>query len=326
MTRRGPRWVSEAVAWVGALVLIAGVAIVATGVIGEAPPKVVAVQTPVIQPAQVSPVKAPVKPAKPPPVRTNARGGVPVEPSLGPPPGPQHDPVPKAFAPPDKRFAFLVGVTDYRSPTKDTIAGANDVRFIRSMLLAAGWLPQNIKMVTNKAATGTATRSGLAWLVARSKPGTFTLFHFSGHVKQVGGREKLWPYDRDFVTDLELARLIKKGTGKTWVDIAGCEGGGFIEDLPSSRVLVSASSKVTQKSYEYPPWGESVWTGLVWDMALGQGQADANRDGRTVVGEALRYATYYAQAITLYQRPYGRQTPQVFGDPVRGWTLDNPPA
>jgi hypothetical protein len=111
-----------------------------------------------------------------------------------------------------------------------------------------------------------------------------------------------------------------------WVDIAGCEAGGFMEDLPSNRVLVSTSSKQTQKSYEYPQWGESVWTGLLFDLGLGQGQADANRNGTTVVGEALRYAAYYAQAVTLHQRPYGRQSPQVAGDPVRGWTLENPPA
>jgi len=37
-------------------------------------------------------------------------------------------------------------------------------------------------------------------------------------------------------------------------------------------------------------------------------------------------ASAHAQAITLRQQPHGRQTPQVAGDPVRGWTLENPPA
>ena len=50
------------------------------------------------------------------------------------------------------------------------------------------------------------------------------------------------------------------------MDIAGCEGGGFLEDLPSDRVLVSASSQQTQKSYEYPQWHASVWTGLVFQI------------------------------------------------------------
>lgn len=323
--RRAPRWVVEAVAWPAALVLLAGIGVVASGVIGH---RTVVGESPVVslplthlpEPQRPAPVRQPVR------VSTRAHTGVPVEESLGPPPGPQYDPVPARFAAPADRYAFLVGVTHYRKPTHDTIAGAADVQFIRSLLLASGWQPQNIRMVTDEQATGAAVRAGLQWLAARSTPGTFTLFHFSGHVKQSDGHEKLWPYDRDFVPDTYLAGTLGRGTGKLWVDIAGCEAAGFIEDLPSSRVLVSTSSKSTQKSYEFPQWGESVWSGLVWDLGLAQGQADANKNGITTVGEALRFATYYAQAITLRQEPYGRQTPQVAGDPVRGWTLDDPPA
>ncbi len=323
---KGPRWAAEAVAWSCSLVLVSGVAVVVTGVIGTTAPQAISVETPILETVRVNPTKAPPKPAQPATVTTRAHTGVPQEASLGPPPGPQNDAVPTAFAAPADRYAFLVGVSRYRKPTHDTIAGANDVLFIRSLLLEAGWLPQNIRVLTDGAATGAAMRSGITWLASRSTPGTFTLFHFSGHVKQVGGHEKLWPYDRDFVPDTWLAATLHRGSGKMWVDIAGCEAGGFMEDLPSSRVLVSTSSRQTQKSYEYPQWGESVWTGLLYDLGLGQDQADANRNGTTVVGEALRYATYYAQAITLHQRPYGRQTPQVAGDPVRGWTLNNPPA
>jgi hypothetical protein len=327
--RRAPRWAVEAVAWSSALVLVAGVGVAVSGVIGTSSGAPAAAETPAVEaPAvgpTVAPKPAPRKPAKQ-QVVTRARSGVPVETSLGPPPGPFDDPVPPRTAAPQDRYAFLVGVTRYRKPTHDTIAGANDVAFIRQALLASGWQAQNIRMVTDERATGAAVRAGLAWLAARSTPGTFTLFHFSGHVKQAGGREKLWPYDRDFVPDTEVASTLKRGTGKLWVDIAGCEAGGFMEDLPSARVLVSASSKATEKSYEYPPWGESVWSGLVWDLGLTQGQADANGNGITTVGEALRYGQYYSQAITLHQRPHGRQTPQIAGDPVRGWTLDNPPA
>jgi hypothetical protein len=328
MSRRARGWAIEGVAWSAALVLLAGVAVVATGVIHPSGAPSYAVETPVVARLGGATSKpAPVKPTvKKPGVVNRARTLVPTQVSLGPPPGPQYDPVPASFAAPERRYAFLVGVTRYRKPTHDTIAGANDVVFIRSLLISAGWLPQNIRMVTNEGATGASVRAGMAWLAGRSFPGTFTLFHFSGHVKQTGGHEKLWPYDRDFVNDTEVASVLGRGTGKMWVDIAGCEAAGFMEGLPSNRVLVTASSKASQKSYEYPQWGESVWSGLVYDLGLGQGQADANRNGTTTVGEALRYATYYAQAMTLNERPYGRQTPQVAGDPVRGWTLENPPA
>jgi hypothetical protein len=91
-------------------------------------------------------------------------------------------------------------------------------------------------------------------------------------------------------------------------------------------VLFSGSSRSNQKSYEYPQWAESVWTGLLFDIGTGQGGADADKNGKVTAGEAFRYAAYYAQAITQTQRPYGPQTPQVAGDEIRGWTLADPPA
>ncbi|MCU1602919.1 MAG: hypothetical protein JWO22_3628 [Frankiales bacterium] len=315
----------ETTAWTAALVLLTGVGVVVSGAITS---KTVYGETPVVSIPQTRLVAQ--QPAVPQQrvvkVTTKAHTGVPVEQSLGPPPGPIADVKPTAFAAPEDRYAFLAGVTNYRKPTHDTIAGAQDVQFIRSLLLASGWQAQNIRMVTNSEATGAAVRQGIQWLASVSKPGTFTFFHFSGHVKQEGGHEKLWPYDRDFVPDTFVASTLLQGTGKLWVDIAGCEGGGFIENLPSSRVLVSTSSESTQKSYEFPQWGESVWSGLVYDLGLAQGQADLDKNGVTTVGEALVWGQYYAQAITLRQTPHGRQTPQIAGDPVRGWTLENPPA
>lgn len=341
ITRRPPRWFVEVVAWAAALVLIAGVVVAATGVIGttattttqalggddetpviETPPTT----APVVRPA---PTRAPALPPSTPqrPVTQRAtRTAVTVESVLGPPPGPQADRVPTTFAAPADRYAFLIGVTDYPSPTKDTIGGANDVRFIYGSLIRAGWLRQNIKIYTDRQVTGAVTREGLRWLAGKSVPGTFTFFHYSGHVKQIGDQQKLWPADRDFVNDTEVAALLSPSKGRMWIDIAGCEAAGFMENLPSAQRLVTASSKVTQKSYEYPEWGESVWTGLLFDLGLGQQQADANRDGTTTIGEALRYAQYYAQAITLRQTPYGRQTPQFAGYDVLGWTLANPPS
>ncbi|MCA1713342.1 MAG: caspase family protein [Actinobacteria bacterium] len=333
MTRRPPRWLAEAIAWAAALVLVAGI-VGAWSIRGYDTRQVAYAETPAVESVRTITTPVPVpsmsyvpgKPAPAPPAartRTRARALVP---ELGPPPGPQYDPPPARTAPPADRYAFLVGVTDYRAPTHDTIGAANDVRFIAALLEQRGWLPENIRVVTDGQATGSAVRSGLAWLAEKSTPGTFTLFHYSGHVKQSGSTEKLWPVDRSFVPDSEVASILSRGSGKLWVDIAGCEAGGFMGSLPSSRVLFSGSSTAAQKSYEYPEWGESVWAGLLFDIGTGQGAADANKNGVVTMGEALRYASYYAQAITRGQRPYGPQTPQVAGDEIRGWTLDAPPA
>ena len=334
--RRAPRWLVEATAWSLGLVLLAGAGAGlsfeqrSTQVTEQAalPVVVVPAASPSPRPAAVvasrAPQPAPVRQA---PLRSAAQPDLDVAAVLGPPPGPQNDIRPARTAAPAARYAFLAGVTDYRSPTRDTIGSVNDVRLIRQSLLESGWLPANIRILTDEQVTGRSLRDGMAWLVAKGQPGTFTLFHYSGHVKQKGGtREALWPVDRDFVDDSEVAAVLSKVQGRMWVDIAGCEAGSFLPGLPSDRILVSASSKQTEKSYEYPPWTMSVWTGLLFDLGLNQGQADANGDGRTTVGESLRYATYYAQAITLGQRPHGRQTPQVEGAGDLGWTLADPPA
>jgi len=281
------------------------------------------------EPVLVEPVvEAPTAKAKAKPKPRPERSAAPyVDPLLGPPPGPQEDQVPERTATPDDRYAFLVGVTDYPSPTVDTIGGVEDVELIRSSLLEAGWLASNVRVLTDAQVTGRAVREGLAWLAERGTPGTFTMFHYSGHVQQLGGGiEALWPVDRDFVRDSELTAALAPVRGHLWVDIAGCEAGSFLPGLPDKRTLVSVSSGATEKSYEYPKWSRSVWTGLVYDLGTAQGQADADKDGRVTMGEALRYSTYYAQLITRDQKPHGRQTPEVEGDPVLGWTLSAPPA
>lgn len=331
MSRHTPAWLVEATAWAASLVLVASVAVAASGVVQhrEVKPSVQADDTPfLVEPTGQRPAKSRVTPRQVPTVRSGGRATAAPQSiaSLGPPPGPRKDLVPTRFAAPEDRWALLVGITDYRKPTHDTIAGANDVAFLRSYLLAAGWRADHIKVLTNKQATGKAMRSGLAWLTARSQPGTFTFFHYSGHVKQEGGHEKLWPYDRKFISDTELASTLRATRGKLWVDIAGCEAGGFMENLPSDRILVSASSKRTEKSYEHPDWGESVWVGLAFDAGMNQRQADADGNAVVTVGEALRFAGYWAQVVTFHQRPYGRQSPRVAGMPVRGWTLADPPA
>jgi hypothetical protein len=320
---RTPRWLTEATAWAAVLVLAAGL-IGAWSIRGYDTRREIQAETPTVQTEREVRTTVPVPVRRYVPGRPSAR--VALVPALGPPPGPQYDAPPAQTAPPEQRFAFLAGITHYRAPTHETIGAANDVRFIAALLERNGWLPQNIRVVTDGAATGSAIRSGLAWLAARSTAGTYTLFHYSGHVKQYGDTENLWPVDHDLITDSDLGSILARGSGKLWVDIAGCEAGGFMDSLPGSRVLFSGSSRSDQKSYEYPQWGESVWTGLLFDLGTSQGGADADHDGRVTAGEALRYASYYANAITRGQQPYGPQTPQVAGDDVRGWTLADPPA
>lgn len=217
--------------------------------------------------------------------------------ALGRPPGAKADRRPDRVAPPQQRFAVLVGITNYRGPTRDTIGSAADARLFRAMLLKAGWLPQNIHLLTDRQVSGDALRGQLRWLAGRSRPGTFTLFHYSGHVKQRGGgREALWPVDRDFVDDTVVAAALGRGTGRMWVNIAGCEAGSFAGDLPSARVLFwSRTYAPSTRSATPRQCSTATSTGSLKRASFGSAPATAT----TMVARSLiRHSLYLFLAPT----------------------------
>ncbi|MCW2776297.1 MAG: hypothetical protein JWN17_22 [Frankiales bacterium] len=216
-------------------------------------------------------------------------------------------------ASPAERWALVVGVTDYAGRTHSTVAGARDAGLVKNVLLAQGWKSDHIRVLTEGHATAQAVSEGLTWLVSKSSPSTFTMFHYSGHVKQTSAGEYLWPYDNRFLRDVDVARVLRGLQGTSWVDIAGCESGGFQEGLATNDRLFTSSSRVSEKSYESPQWGMSVWAGLLFDQAIRDKDADADHDRKVSVQEAYQWATPRAAAITAKQQPHGPQHPQHAG-------------
>ena len=234
-------------------------------------------------------------------------------------PGPEPSPTGSAKPPAPRtassadRWALIVGVTDYRSPVHDTVAGAADARLVRDVLLRNGWRSDHIRVLTDGAATGGALRDGLVWLAERSGPDTFSLLHYSGHVKQRDGHEYLWPVDNAFYSDSALVTAMRKVQGTSWTSISGCEAAGFNDGLSSAKRLFTGSSEADEKSYEHPEWGTSVWTGVLWQQGLRDRDADSDGDGRVSVQDAARWGAPRAAAITDEQRPYGPQHPVLAG-------------
>jgi hypothetical protein len=250
---------------------------------------------------------------------------------LPPPVGPRPRPSPKPSpakppptAAPQDRWALIVGVTDYRGNVKDTRGGANDARLVRQTLLHHGWRSDRIRVLTDGQATGRAVSQGLSWLQANSSSKTFSFFHYSGHVKQRNGHEYLWPVDNAYIADTEMSRVLKAVRGAAWTNISGCEGGGFDEGLSSPRHLFTASSHVTEKSYEDPRTGYSVWSGMLYRETLLRKDADRDGDGHVTVEQAFDHAAPRARAYTRNQRPHGPQTPQRAGG-SGALRLDAPP-
>ena len=184
---------------------------------------------------------------------------------------------------------------------------------MRDVLLRNGWRDDRIRILVDDAATGDAVAEGIAWLQRNSSPSTFSLFHYSGHVKQTNGHEHLWPVDNRYIVDTEVARVLKAVRGTAWTNVSGCEAGGFDEGISSPRHLFTASSAVTEKSYEDPSTTYSVWTGLLFDESMRMGKADANGDRLITVDEAFAWSSPRATEYTRNQRPHGPQTPQKAG-------------
>ena len=238
-----------------------------------------------------------------------------VQPSPSPSPTPSPKPKPPSprVAGPTDRWALLVGITRYRSPVHQTVAGAQDAALVRDLLLRSGWRSDHIRLLTDGAATGQALADGLTWLGRHSGGGTFSLFHYSGHVKQQGGHEYLWPVDNAFYPDSSVVTAMRNVRGMSWTSIAGCEAAGFDDGLSSKARLVTASSAVDEKSYENPQWGSSVWVGVLMDQGLRRKEADLNRDGHVTVQEAFRWGAPRATEVTRNQSPYGPQHPYLAG-------------
>lgn len=216
-------------------------------------------------------------------------------------------------ADPAHSWALLIGINSYQYPTHPTYGGDGDVAAFRDALGRAGWQPNHILVLTDGAATGSAIRSSINWLVGHSGPGTFSLFHYSGHVYQQGGSEFLWGDDNQFISNGEFGSAMRGLQGRAWIDVAGCESAGFDSGVSSPLRFVTTSSRVTEKSYERADWRRSVWTGLTVQEGMINRQADGNGDGAISIQEAVRWAQKQAPTMTANQTPYGPQHPYAVG-------------
>ena len=212
----------------------------------------------------------------------------------------------------NERWALIVGIDRFQGATRPNYGAVNDAADFRQALLKAGWADDHIKVLTDAGATAGAIKAGLQWLVERSGPNSLSVFHYSGHVKQVGSTESLWPHDNNFIADTELAASIRQLKGQAWIDISGCEAAGFDEGISSPNRLFTASSRANEKSYEIPDRAQSVFTLMLVEQAMLNGEGDANRDGRVSVQEAFDFAAARAPQFTAGQKQ-GAQHPVMAG-------------
>jgi hypothetical protein len=226
------------------------------------------------------------------------------------------------------RWAALVGIQDYASPTHDTVGGTEDVIAVKRALLHSGWRSDHILVVSGKDASAAGIQHAMSWLAAHSSPKTFSLFHYSGHVCIASrggcpsGHTWLWSQDNRFLSEDSVAAQLRQVKGHAWFDFAGCESGAFDVGLHSANVLFTSASQANETAYEVPEWKESVWTGLLWERGYDGGQASNGVHHGSDVGSMSRYAQARAVELTSKQSA-GSQHPVVVGGNPR-WSLSNP--
>jgi hypothetical protein len=231
-------------------------------------------------------------------------------------------------APPEMRWAVVIGISDYAGRTHSTIGGRGDAIAVKTALLAAGWRSDHVYVLTESQATAANIRAAMDWLAKVSTPRTFSLLHFSGHVciasrgPCASGHTYLWSHDNRFIPDDEVRTRMRRVQGYSWLDVAGCEAGAFAMWSPTR--MFSGSSQASETSYEYADWHQSVFAGLVWDRGFMRGLADPQGKAKhATIGQMTAYAKAKAPVMTR-KHPAGPQHPVVKGGSTT-WTLYAPP-
>lgn len=233
---------------------------------------------------------------------------------------------------PAAKNAVLIGIDKYQGRIRPNPGSVGDVQDMKRFLVSKGWSEDRIRVLTESTANANNIRTAMRWLVDSSSSSSWSVFFYSGHVKQMGRDrdrdgealdEYLWPHDNKFISDSELSNYMRQLRGYAWIDIAGCEAAGFDDGLSSPNRLFTASSHEHEKSYQHPDWKNSVWIHLLVEQGFMNQKADSNEDGYVTLREAFSYGAEHAPAVTKNQRK-GPQNPIMRGGSDVYW-FEPPP-
>ena len=235
-------------------------------------------------------------------------------------------------APNAPRHALLIGISNYEPPTVPTVGSANDARDMHDALVRNGWPESSIRVLTDGDATMANIRDGINWLVSNSSPNSFSIFHYSGHTKQIESGyddgdaedwdEYMWSVDNQFLSDGEFSNQMRAVKGQEWVNVSACEAAGFDDGISSPAHLFTAASREDQKGYERYDTHRSIFTGLLTDAFLNK-KGDSNHDGAISIQEAFAWAAEWAPKFSV-NGSYGPQNPVMAGGDGTEWLLGAP--
>ncbi len=213
---------------------------------------------------------------------------------------------PARTAAPADRYAFLVGVQDYRRPTQGHHRQPQGRRRSSgSRCSTPAGCRQNIRVVVDEQATGAAVRDGHA-LARRQERArhlrAVPLLRARQAVRRrhrgaVAGRPRLRPRHRGD------ARLLGRGAAACGSTSPAARRAASCPGCRATACWSAPAARAARSPTSTPTGACRCGPACCSTSAPRQGQADADADGRTTIGEALRYchllrAAHHAAAAT----------------------------
>ena len=200
-----------------------------------------------------------------------------------------------------KKYAVVVGISDYPGSENDLRYTDDDAREINSLLKSQGY---ETKLLLDRDVTKTNIKNSMGWLQLNATKKDTVVFYFSGHGYQdrdVGIKDEKDGLDEYLVNhdyekngmlrDDELAEYMKDIDGTKVVVLDTCHSGGFIDgssDLAEDGYVVITASDADEYSQESPRLENGVFT--YYFLKGADGKADANNDGNMTTDELYDYA------------------------------------
>ncbi|HEY4212640.1 MAG TPA: caspase family protein [Steroidobacteraceae bacterium] len=157
--------------------------------------------------------------------------------------------------------ALLIGINNYKA-VPHLMGSLNDVAAMRQILVTRwGFLPENVVVLTDEAATRAAILSALRQMVSASGPNDTVVFHYSGHGSQVqdlngdeedGLDETLVPWDGrthgvpDIVDDELDAIFAKLRTHNALIILDSCHSGTGTRGLDFRSRGIERDSRIEE--------------------------------------------------------------------------------
>jgi hypothetical protein len=205
--------------------------------------------------------------------------------------------------PSSKRWAVMIGISDYYGTANDLQYCDDDAKdFENALVVKYGWSESNIKLLTDGQATKANILLAISWLRENEKSGDEVIFFYSGHGSfgthdmDNDGEKKdvcIIPWEctlESFIWDGDLkAEFSNFESTRILFCFDSCYSGGMT-DLAGAGRLICMSCKETQMSWEDNKWNNGQFTYYFVDQGMLAHKADANNDGFVTCEEAFDYA------------------------------------